>query len=152
MKIVFFAFFLILVGCSSLDTGFREAVAYGQIRDLNAASPDIDKPLFVRLIEVPVIESSCFPETRGTCRFRYYLTVSTFDEQPETNVFRLEQRGQVLDAEWRESGLVDAAVIDLQITKYSKAAVDTNPELEQERSTVRIRVTPNSMEEVVLSR
>ncbi|MCK7543730.1 hypothetical protein MLC59_06055 [Marinobacter bryozoorum] len=152
MKIVLFAFFLTLAGCSSLGSEFRGAVAYGQIRDLNGASPDIEKPLFVRLIEVPIVESSCYPETRGTCRFQYYLTVSTFDEQPETNVFRLGQRGQVHGVAWRESGLLDTAVIDLQITKYSRVGVEANLELEQESSTVRIRVTPNAMEEVLLRR
>ena len=96
MKKLFFLAGLLLTACShsvvkyNVDVNeLSTAMAYGTIKDLNDIDHKIEKDLLVRLYQVPILGEECFVETHGICRNNYYISVSTYDEYPETNVFKL---------------------------------------------------------------
>jgi len=72
---------LFLLSCAHTNKSLEAAISYGEIKELNNYSKDIDKQLFIRLLRSPVGENSCFEETGGVCQYQYFLSVSTFDEK-----------------------------------------------------------------------
>lgn len=151
MKAVLLSVLLLLVSCASINKELESAISYGEIKELNEYSSEIEKQLYVRLYQSPIYKEGCFKETHGVCQYSYFLSVSTFDEYPETNIFPLSNVGEITDIEWRNSEGVDTAVIDFTIQQYTKAATANNPDLMSSTSVVRVTVTPKSIEELAKS-
>ncbi|MBT0961028.1 hypothetical protein [Denitromonas iodatirespirans] len=147
---------LLLAGCTHLappaqiaPDDLKAALAYGQRIDLDARDPAIEKNLSLRLYAVPQVGGDCFVETHGVCANTYYLSVSTFDEYPLANVFRLTHEGEVRDVRWREDATVDQATIDVTMDRYTAAARKNNPALPDIRHGLVLTVTPTALIETV---
>ncbi len=152
MKAIFLSVMLtfMLVSCTtstSVNKEFESAISYGEIIELNQYSSEVEKQLFVRLYQSPIYKEGCFQETHGICKYRYFLSVSTFDEYPETNIFNLNEVGEITAIEWQDSGDIDTATIDLTMEKYTKMATQNNPNLVDKPIVVRVTLTPKSMQE-----
>jgi len=141
---------LFLLSCTQNNKLLEAAIAYGEINELNEYSENIDKQLFVRLLRAPITENQCFVETEGVCQFRYFLSVSTFDEQPETRVFTLLLKGEVVDTQWLASPEIDTATIIFTVNQYSTYAVANNPGLIQNQKNVKVQVNLKSLTETTL--
>lgn len=96
---------------------------------LNPIDADIEKNLQLRLYRVPISQNECFVETHGICQYEYLLSVSSFDEQPEVNVFKLPLVGEISRIGWRKHSGIDEAVIEVSLNRYSEAALKNNPAL-----------------------
>jgi len=141
---------LFLLSCTQNNKLLEAAIAYGEINELNEYSENIDKQLFVRLLRAPIAENQCFVETEGVCQFRYFLSVSTFDEQPETRVFTLLLKGEVVDTQWLASPEIDTATMIFTLNQYSTYAVANNPGLIQNQKNVKVQVNLKSLTETTL--
>ena len=131
----------------STNEGFLKAVAFGEINELNELSQDVDKALFIRLFQNPIYEDACFEETHGICKFEYFLTVSTYDEYPETNIYTLKQQGEIKSIEWLNTNELDTAILKFTMQPYTQAAYDNNSKLVNDDLTVKLRLTPNEFDE-----
>lgn len=149
MKFALLSVLFLLVSCAPINKELESAISYGEIKELNQYSSEIEKQLYVRLYQSPIYKQDCFKETHGVCQYRYYLSVSTFDEYPETNIFPLSNVGEVTGIEWQDSKEIDTAIIDFAINNYTKAATANNPNLTSRANVVRITVTPKSIEEAL---
>ena len=145
---------LLLAGCTHLSLpaaiapdDLKAALAYGQRIDLDTLDPAVDKNLSLRLYAVPQPGGDCFVETHGVCANTYYLSVSTFDEYPVANVFRLTHGGEVRDIRWREDATVDQATVEVTMDRYTAAARRNNPALPYARHTLVLTVTPVALVE-----
>lgn len=127
----------------------KQAMAYGEIRHLNEIETAFDKDLLVRLYEVTRFGGDCFKETHGVCQNAYYVSVSTFDEYPQANVFEIANKGEVTDVTWIETDQYDHAKIRLLMTRYTKQARRINPDLTNAEKTVTIELTPEELVEGV---
>ena len=144
MRIFLYAFVLLLgTGCGveqdkaaklegqatpEIDV-FKRALAYGTQVDLNKIDAGIEKNLQLRLYRIPISTNDCFVETHGVCQYEYLLSVSSFDEAPEVNVFKLPLVGEITGISWRKHGGIDEAQIELSLSQYSDAAIKNNPAL-----------------------
>ena len=156
MKKLFFLLVLLMTSCSHSGTknnfGINElihAMAYGDIKELNGIDKNIEKDLLVRLYQVPVFGEDCFVETEGVCRNNYYISVSTFDEYPETNVFKLSMIGEVIETRWLQESEHDYAEIEFTFNKYTKEAIENNKTLVNIQSKILLKLKPSSHVEVV---
>lgn len=151
MRLVPLTIIAVLVGCDGtnggMTIGLKTAMAYGKMSELNNSNRSAD--LLVRLYQVPVMDGSCFVETHGVCRYRYYVTVSTFDEQPETNVFKLSHEGEVTGVAWQTEDKPDYVEIELALGQYTQAALKNNPALKNTTSKLLLKLSPRAMEEIV---
>lgn len=142
----------LMAGCNAttgdMAAELKEAMAYGTMTDLNKLTPGTEKDLSVRLYQVPAMGENCFIETHGICRYRYYLSVSTFDEQPETNVFKLSHTGEVTGIAWRAEDKIDYAEIELSLSPYTRAALKNNPALKSATTKVLLKVSPKALAEI----
>jgi len=145
MKYIIVAFALLCSSCGTINNQLKEAISYGEIKELNNYSPEIDKQLIVRLFEYPVYTEHCFKETQGICQYNYFLSVSTYDEQPETNVYSLDVRGEIQDTSWQAIEAIDTAKINFTINKYTQDALNNNSNLVNEKRNVLVVVTPKSI-------
>jgi len=152
-----FAFFIItgfLFSCA--DNGvfnkpdFEKAIAFGKITELNQFSPKIEKDLLVRLYQAPLYESNCFVETHGICQYKYFVTVSTFDEYPETNVYELENMGEVSKVSWLPEEKVDYAEINLTFNQYSKYAMENNKKLINKIANIVLKISVKNINEEMI--
>ena len=136
-----FILFCIMItsGCASLDNDLQNAIAFGEIKELNEYSSNIDKQLLVRLYSSPVYKEECFVETHGVCKYRYFLSVSTFDEYPETNVYKLKTEGEIISVNWRHTDDIDSAELDLTFNEFSEMAIKNNTSLNNHKQKVRIK-------------
>lgn len=125
----------------------HQAMAYGEVTHLNDIETAFDKDLLVRLYEVPRFDGNCFKETHGVCQNTYYVSVSTFDEYPQANVFKLDNRGDVTDVKWIETDQYEHAKIKLRMTRYTKAARQNNTALADTNKTVTLELTPQKVTE-----
>lgn len=147
MRLSLFIVFLLLSSCASYNPDFSKAVSYGEIQELNNYSPDVDKSLFIRLYQSPVDDGDCFLETHGVCRYKYFLTVSTYDEHPEINVFELRKTGEITNIEWLPDDRVDSATIEFRMSRYTEEALANNASLSADPQTFRVKITPSHIEE-----
>ncbi len=147
-KIVTLLFVCILSACTTFDPGLQNAIAYGSITEVNDSTNDMNKELLVRLYQSPIENNDCYIETEGVCQYQFFLSVSTFDEKPETAIYPLNFTGEVQNIEWIESQAVDVAVLDFTVQTYTSNAVMINSNLEQSSRILRIKVSPHSIEEV----
>lgn len=116
------------------------ALAYGETRDLNASSGSVDPQLLLRLYSQPSGDTDCVAETRLTCAYQHFLTVSTFDEQPELALHELDLVGEVTGVEWLPSSDIDTARLRLTLSRYTSQALRLSPELDAEPRDVVLRV------------
>lgn len=143
----------LLAGCErgapDIPADLKAAMAYGTMFELNKSNPDKEADLLVRLYQVSGTDESCFVETHGVCRYRYYVTVSTFDEQPEINLFKFTREGEVTSVAWKAEDKPDYAEIELSLSPYTRAALRNNKALKGTTTKVLLKLSPNEMEEVV---
>jgi len=150
MKVAILSILFLLASCSTMNKDLESAISFGQINELNQYSPEVEKQLYVRLYQSPIYKEGCFKETHGICQYRYFLSVSTFDEYPETNIFPLNELGEITGIEWQDNKGIDAAAIDFTMEKYTKAAIVNNPELISRTVMVSVSVTPKSKKETLI--
>ncbi len=149
MRIFLYAFVLLLGSACSIEQDkaakqenlpvpevgvYKRALAYGTQMDLNKLDAEIEKNLLVRLYRIPLSDNDCFVETHGICQYEYLLSVSSFDEQPEVNVFKLPLVGEIIGIGWNKHSGVDEAKIELSLNQYSEAALKNNPALKNVNS------------------
>lgn len=139
MKLLLLFFTIVVSGCVSLNNDLQNAIAFGDIHELNSYSPNIDKSLLVRLYSSPEFKENCFVETHGVCKYNYFLSVSTFDEHPETNIYRLKTEGEFVSVNWKKSEDIDTAELDLVLNQYSTMAIKNNTSLNNQKQRVRLK-------------
>jgi hypothetical protein len=152
-------FFIILLtilssGCASLDNDLRNALAFGDIKELNEYSPEVDKQLLIRLYSSPIdtsqaLKEKCFIETHGTCKYSYFMSVSTFDEYPETNIYKLQTEGEITEISWVDTSDIDSAELNLVFNQFSVAALKNNNALINHQKNVHIKANSSEISETV---
>lgn len=147
MKIVIILSFMLLSSCSSLNNELQNALAFGAIKELNLLNPEVDKQLLLRLYKSPSYQERCFKETHGVCQYVYFLSVSTFDEYPETNIYRLKTRGDIVKINWQNGTKIDSAKIIFIFNKFTSEALKNNKTLINEEKVVHIVVNTESISE-----
>ncbi|MBL4796331.1 MAG: hypothetical protein JKY50_02835 [Oleispira sp.] len=146
----FILFFIVLTsGCVSLDNNLQNALAFGERKELNEYSPNVDKQLLVRLYSSPLYKDHCFIETHGTCKYSYFLSVATFDEYPETNIYKLKTEGEIIAVNWKQTDVIDSAEIDLVFNQFSMRALENNASLMNHEQRVQIKVNISEIVEVI---
>ena len=147
----FFVLFCIMVtsGCASLDNDLQNALAFGDIKELNEYSSEIDKQLLIRLYSSPAYKENCFIETHGACKYRYFISVSTFDEYPETNIYKLQTEGEITDISWVHTSDIDSAELNLIFNQFSVAALKNNKSLINHQKNVHIKASSSEISETV---
>ncbi len=123
-------------------------MAYGSMKELNNIDPNMEKDLLIRLYQIPIMGERCFVETHGVCQNSYYISVSTFDEFPETNVFKLNMAGDVSRIQWLQENQYDYVEIEFTLNKYTKEAMANNNSLVNTQSKVLVKLTPISHIEI----
>jgi len=147
---IFLLFFIVLAsGCASLDNDLENALAFGEIKELNKYSSNVDKQLLVRLYSSPVYKNHCFIETHGTCKYSYFLSVATFDEYPETNIYKLNTEGEIMEVNWKQTDGIDTALLDLVFNQYSIKALENNTSLINHVQRVQIKVNISEVVELI---
>lgn len=156
MKILLFTTMIFLVACSNTavkhDLDINElstVMAYGTMKELNDLDPDIEKDLLVRLYQSPILGENCFIETHGVCRYNYYISVSTFDEFPESNIFRLKMIGEVTETHWMKENKYDYVEIVFTLNTYTKEALENNTSLVNSQTKMLVKLEPRSIIEVI---
>lgn len=129
---------------------FKQAMAYGVVTDLNRIETEVDKQLWLKLYRVPLLDGDCFKETHGVCKYQYLLSVSTFDENPEFNVFEFPEAGEVVKTEWLESKdleskEIDSAKLAVTFRAFSKEALNNNKALKPQEKVISLKITPNKL-------
>ena len=92
MKFLLSLLAVFLTSCSSINYQLKNAISYGEIVELNKYSQDVEKQLIVRLFRSPIYKKNCLKEIHAPCQYKYFISVSTYDENPETNIFSLSRR------------------------------------------------------------
>ena len=156
MKLLIVLFIILSSGCASLDRDLQNALAFGNIKELNEYSPEVDKQLLIRLYSSPIYTSqthkeNCFIETHGTCKYSYFITVSTFDEYPETNIYQLQTEGEITDISWVDTSDIDSAELNLVFNQFSAAALKNNKSLINHQQKVHIKASTSVMLESNIS-
>lgn len=148
MKVILLLGCMLLSACAGLSQEWQNAIAFGSIEELNELSPEVDKQLLLRLYRSPIKTENCFKETHGVCQYEYFLSVSSFDETPQTNIYKLKIKGEIVRIDWQNELKIDSAKIYVTFTKFTKAALNNNKSLKVERNTVRIEVGLNHILEL----
>jgi hypothetical protein len=133
MKVFSIIFVLLLSACSTANNNneVKEAMAYGKLIELNKFDEHIEKELLIRLYEVPNNSINCFVEIHGICKYEYFLSISTFDEYPEVDVFKLSVSGKISNTEWVVVEQPDYAEIVVTYSEYTDEAYENNKELDK---------------------
>lgn len=139
-----------ITSCSTLTPEFKNAIAFGEIEELNQYSEDVDKSLLLRLLRSPIYQEGCYRETQGVCKYKYFLSVSSFDELPETNVFSLQAVGEITEVKWLATEAVDTAKLELTMAPYTESALKNNPALPANSFVVRVELTPASLKQKMM--
>jgi hypothetical protein len=148
MRILLVLIAILLTACSNgISKDLENALAFGTIRDLNDLNPEVGKDLYIRLFESPIYEANCFKETHGVCRYKYFLSVSTFDEYPETNLYELDNTGEIIEVKWLNEEKVDHAELSLVFNRYTGEALSNNPDLNNRSWNVLIKANPDKFAE-----
>lgn len=141
-----FALLVVLSGCTVKHTFLKRSLAVGSVIEVNSYGQKVEKQLYIRLHSYPVYGLSCFVETSGVCKYGYYMSVSTFDEYPEINLYELDFEGEVIDITWQYTDIVDEAIVSLTIREYAKAALENNKSLGVNSRVITYKVGTNSIE------
>ena len=136
MKLLLILGFMLLSACSSLNSELQNALAFGEIKELNQLDPKADKQLLLRLYRSPLHQEGCFKETHGICQYTYFISVSTFDEYPETKIYKLKTRGEIIKISWQETTRLDTARLKLTFNHYTREALKNNKSLENIEKTI----------------
>lgn len=141
--------------CAKMPTGntdhinLSKVLALGKLIEANAKTATHEVDLIVRLYEMPIFENDCFIETHGICQNQYYVAVSTYDEYPETNVFKLNHRGVLVDFHWVEDSQTDYVKLMLVMNKYTTEALENNKNLVNVQSNISVELTPNTISQII---
>jgi hypothetical protein len=145
---------LLVVACggpagspSTRAADLERAMAYGRIVELNDVESASEKGLLVRIFQVPTLDGDCAPEDRRACAHRLLVSVATFDEQPQTNVFDLGVRGEVASVRWLPTEAPDCAALALSIQRIAGATGDGDAARDAQIENVRLEVTPTRLVE-----
>lgn len=147
MRISIVLSIILLTACSSLSSELQKAIAFGSITELNQLSPEVDKQLLLRIYESPSYQKGCFNETHGVCQYIYFLSVSTFDEYPETKIYELKTKGEIIKIDWQNEAKTDSAKILMVFNKFTREALKNNKSLGGEEEIVCIEVNAISIRE-----
>lgn len=79
----------------------------------------------------------------------YFLSVSTFDEYPETNIHRLKTKGVIVNLNWENDTAVDSAKLNLVFNKYTSEVLKSNNLLQNKEEIVTITVTSSRISESI---
>jgi len=146
---------LFLGGCSTnminIAPDLKNAIAFGVMTELNDIDPKQDKDLLVRLYQTPVMNQDCFVETYGVCQYKYFISVSTFDENPEANIFQLSTFGEVIKISWVSEDILDYVELELTVSKYTREALANNAGLENRLKKVLLKLDAKKLIEEVKS-
>lgn len=130
-------------------------LAYGTMIELNQYSPGQEKGLLLRLFGTHDQNEECGLETSGVCKNKYLITSSTFDEMPETQAYSLRVKGEFVKATWinqnSDSAGPDQAELILTFREYSQSATRTNNKLVRQFFRVKLKVTPDGIEETKIT-
>jgi hypothetical protein len=85
-------------------------MAYGEVSLLNEIQSDGEKQLYIKLYKTPKHNIACSGETENICRFQYTLSVASFDEHPEVNVYQLEP-DFIENISWGTTDKIDTAIL-----------------------------------------
>ncbi len=147
MKIFLIFGFVLLSACSSLNGELQNALAFGEIKELNRLDAKVDKQLLLRLYRSPLYQKGCFKETHGVCRYTYFLSVSTYDEHPVTNIHKLKTQGEIISIRWKKATTVDTAKLKLTFNRYTSEALKNNKTLKNIEKTINIKVNAVDIKE-----
>ena len=122
-------------------TAIHNSMAYGKLIELNKFSPQVEKPLLLRLYETPKTDENCGLESGAVCKYQYVLTVATFDEYPEVKIQRINLVGEFIQAEWiAKPQKADKALIRITYAAFTSTARKVNPKLKNQKKTVDLQV------------
>ncbi len=76
-------------------------------------------------------------------------TVSTYDEYPETNIFKLKYKGVLVDLYWMEDNQVDYVKLMLVLDKYTDDATKNNNSLANSKIRVLVELTPKNIRQTL---
>jgi len=130
-------------------------MAYGQLTELNQYSPGQQKGLMLRLFATPASDETCGLETGATCKNKHLITVATFDELPQVQVHTLQAKGEFVKADWLVSKTpeitADQAEVILTFREYHRFATRANPKLPKKFFQVRMNITQQGINEILLT-
>ena len=93
--------------------------------------------------------------TGTTCRNKHLITVATFDELPEVQVHTLQAKGEFVKADWLVSKTpettADQAELVLTFREYHRFATRANPKLPKKFFQVRMKITQQGINEILLT-
>lgn len=154
MKYFILSFFLISA-CAAKPSNIEKIadplltnlLVFGEVKDLNKISNDIEKNLWVKLYKVPSrVDNNCFPESHGICSYDYYLTTSQIDDSPIFNAYSLGTYGELLEPQWQKTNSdEEKAIINLNVNQYSQLALQYNKKLKNNESIYQLVVTSNKI-------
>jgi len=147
MKIFLVFGFLLLSACSNLNGELQNALAFGEIKELNRLDTKVDKQLLLRLYRSPLYLKNCFKETHAVCRYTYFLSVSTYDEYPETNIYMLKTQGEIIKISWINTTTVDTAKLKLTFNSYTREALKNNKSLKNIKRIIFIDINSKNIKE-----
>lgn len=131
-------------------------LAYGQLIELNQYSPGQQKGLMLRLFAMAASDETCGLETGTTCKNNHLITVATFDELPEVQVHALQTKGEFVKADWvvlkSKQATPDQAALILTFRQYHRFATRANHKLPKTFFRVRLNITQQGIEEVLLEK
>jgi len=123
----------------------KTILALGKVINLNQSTLSVEPGLFVKLHEVPVFVNDCFKEMHGICQYKYYVSVSSFDEYPETNVYKLSQKGVYRSVEWLDISETDKVSLSIDLDTYTKEALSNNSDLINKKIIINITLGLDSI-------
>jgi len=118
-------------------------MAYGTVIELNNQDKNIEKELFIRLYQTPATHRDCVTEIHRICQYQYHISVSTFDEYPETNVFELALRGEIINTTWLVVDTHDYAEIEVTYNKFTQKALESDQSLTNVATTKTLKINVN---------
>ncbi|WP_419811580.1 hypothetical protein [Bacterioplanoides sp.] len=125
-------FFLAYVGCYSSSSAeysndIIRAISYGKISELNNIETNHEKKLFLRLISLPE-KGSCIEETLSVCSYKHFISVSSFDEYPDFNIFLLSYNGFFDEVVWKNSGNIDEEIVEVNYQGKKRVLITISPD------------------------
>jgi len=154
MKNILISLILFMVTFSNSEAGndpdtsdLKTAMAYGTVIELNKLETKVEKKLLIRLYKIPLLNGTCYIETHGTCQNKYLVSVSTYDEQPDVNVFALKATGEVSRIRWIKDDGIDSAKIELMMNRYTKEATANNSSLKNTQMKINLQINVNKIVE-----
>ncbi|NOQ79569.1 MAG: hypothetical protein GQ546_09235 [Gammaproteobacteria bacterium] len=146
MKIIILVAVLLLSACSIQPTDssleLKQILAYGDVIELNSLNKNIDKDLYLRLYRIPYHGEDCFIETHGICKYSYYISVSSFDEYPDINLYKLRSKGEITNINWKKEYKFDYAEIEVDIQNYTIESLKNNSSLSKEKHELLLKISP----------